>query len=184
MARVVKGREVTCLLFLWEMGKRAEGGGFEWGKEGRKAAEEAVNVVILEGQCCQAMWSYTWLLYKSCSSLVSLRGVIKNPTTCMKALYILHSISFALAWVWRAELCNWPPTPWPSTALSRDAPGCFSRVFSAGQGRMLLRPRPWLLLLGLATLSLVGAKALGSLLTRITTITCGCPSLVNVCACV
>lgn len=37
------------------MEKWAEGGGFEWGKEGRKEAEEAVKVVILEGQCCQAM---------------------------------------------------------------------------------------------------------------------------------
>ena len=120
---------------------------------------------------------------RSCSSLVSLRGVIKNHMTCIKAFYFLHYIFFALAQVWRAELCSWPPAPWPSTALSRDDPGCFPRTFSADQGRTLLRPWPWLLLLGLATLSPTGAKALQSLLTRTITVTCPCPSLVNVCVC-
>lgn len=37
------------------MGKQAVGDDFEWGKEGRKEAEATVKVLILEGQCCQAM---------------------------------------------------------------------------------------------------------------------------------
>lgn len=118
---------------------------------------------------------------RSCSSLVSLRGVIKNHTTCMKALHILHYIFSALARVWRAELCSWPPAPWPSTVLSRDDPGCFPRTCSAGQGMMLLGPWPWLLLSGFASLSPTRAKALQSLLTRTVTLTCRCPFLLNVC---
>lgn len=114
---------------------------------------------------------------------MSLRGVIKNYTTCIKAFYILHHIFFALARVWRVGLRCWPPAPWLSTVLSRDDPGCFPRIFSAGQGRTPLRPWPWLLLLGLAPLSPTGAKASQPLLTGTNTVTCPCPPLVNVCVC-
>lgn len=55
---MVKSGEVAHFLFWWEMGSQSVGDVFEWEKEGRTEAEVAVEELILEEQCCQAMWSY------------------------------------------------------------------------------------------------------------------------------
>lgn len=71
---------------------------------------------------CDHTFSYC---IRSCSSSVSLRGVVKNPMTCIKAFCILHYIFCPLAQVWRADLCSWPPGPWLSTALRQGWPTLF-----------------------------------------------------------
>lgn len=124
-ACMVKGGEVSCFMFWWEMGEPNcgwcfwMGGGKDRGRGDCRRADSRRTMlpsnVIVFGYCI-----------RSCSSLVSLRGVVTNHRTCIKAFYILHYIFFALAHVWRPEFA---PTSSPSAQHStqKGHPTLFSK---------------------------------------------------------